>query len=106
MPNPSLDLTRHGKRRKPGTRYAVRGIWHMTHGTWRIISAQTYEACLRGQLRSNRRREGACSQPIGVGSPLRGPQLSQSVNASIRQAIGSVRLIIGTLFGRTHHSPA
>lgn len=89
MPNPSLDLTRHGKRRKSGTRYAV-------YGTWHIISACAYSACRRGQLRSNRRREGACSQPIGVGSPLRGPQLSESIHASIREKMSSARLIVGT----------
>jgi len=89
MPNPSLDLTRYGKRRKSGTRYAV-------YGTWHIISACAYSACRRGQLRSNRRREGACSQPIGVANPLRGPQLSQSVDAFVRQAIGSARLTVGT----------
>jgi hypothetical protein len=31
-----------------------------------------------------------------MANPLRGPQLSQSVDASIRQAIGSARLIVGT----------
>ncbi len=89
MPNPPLNLTRYGKRRKPGTRYAV-------YGTWHIISACAYSACRRGQLRSNRRREGACSRPIGVANPLRGPQLSQSAHASIREDMSSARLIVGT----------
>jgi len=42
------------------------------------------------------RREAACSRPIGVANPLRGPQLSQSAHASIREEMSSARLIVGT----------